>query len=120
MPGRTTSVSAKDLSDQVVAIFDDVQTSRANHHKNTVKLHKLQSTVAQPLHNNKPNLRGEDRFETIFFLVLSAVMVLKKGDKAADRVLEFVREYVKLIQTKGALDHLSSRTSSYFHNSRAR
>ncbi|KAJ6460347.1 nuclear condensing complex subunit [Mycena vitilis] len=94
MPARTLPVV--DLPTAVPRIFDQVQTSTANHQKNFVALHKLHLEAA------RRELPGEREFETLFFSLLARVLPVKKGTTTADRVVKFVGGYTKFVNERGA------------------
>jgi hypothetical protein len=95
MPART--LPAVDLQTAVPRIFDQVQTSAANHQKNFVALHKLHLEAAK----RTANLAGEREFETVFFTLLARVLPIKKGATTADRVVKFVGGYTKFVNERG-------------------
>ncbi|KAJ6577355.1 nuclear condensing complex subunit [Mycena capillaripes] len=96
MPARTLPVV--DLPTAVPRIFDQVQTSTANHQKNFVALHKLHLEAAK----RTQNLAGEREFEAIFFGLLARVLPIKKGTATADRVIKFVGGYTKFVNERAA------------------
>ncbi|KAJ7454809.1 nuclear condensing complex subunit [Mycena latifolia] len=102
MPARTLPVV--NLKTAVPHIFDQVQTSTANHQKNFVALHKLHLEAArktEPVHNGV-KLIGEREFEAIFMDVLSRVLPAKKGATTADRTVKFIGGYVKFVNERAA------------------
>ncbi|OCH86273.1 hypothetical protein OBBRIDRAFT_248641 [Obba rivulosa] len=94
------------LSDAVPALFDQAQSSLANHRKNCVALHKLHTQAAAitryAKNGTREKLVGEKTFGDIFIDMLSRVLVVKKGTQAADRVVRFVGEYIKFSLDKVA------------------
>lgn len=109
MPGRTLHAGAAALSDkvttQVPRIFEQAQTSIANHQKNLVALHKLQTEAAQCTEEVRKGrgvrLVGEKIFEEAILNILTRVLPLKKGVTPADRVVKFIGGYVKFVNEKG-------------------
>ncbi|KAJ7678541.1 nuclear condensing complex subunit [Mycena rosella] len=104
MPART--IPPLDLQTAVPHIFDQVQTTSANHQKNLVALHKLHLKAAQktePVLNGQ-KLVGEREFESVFMLLLARVLPVKKGASTADRVVKFVGGYIKFINERAADD----------------
>jgi condensin complex subunit 3 len=101
MPARTLPVV--DLQTAVPRIFDQVQTSTANHQKNLVALHKLHIDAAQKTEkvHNGFKLVGEREFEAVFLDMLSRVLPVKKGATTADRVVKFIGGYIKFVNERG-------------------
>lgn len=101
MPARTTSVE-----DALPKIFDQVQTTSANHQKNVVALHKVHVDAAaftESIHGGRSiKLTGERLFEDTFIELLFRVIAVKKGVSQADRVVKFVGAYVLYMNMKGA------------------
>ncbi|KAJ6451646.1 nuclear condensing complex subunit [Mycena sanguinolenta] len=73
----------------VAAIFDQAQTSIANHRKNCVALYKL-------------HVKKNDQSEFIagFLDMLSRVLVVKKGPPPVDRIFKFAAQYVRFVNEK--------------------
>ncbi|CAK5265065.1 unnamed protein product [Mycena citricolor] len=84
---RPPTDNAQKLREQLSGIFDQVQTSLANHRKNYVALHKIHSKAEQ----------GD--FVEVFLECVSRIMSLKKGP-AVDRVGKFIGGYVKFVNEK--------------------
>ncbi|KAF9234460.1 nuclear condensing complex subunit [Melanogaster broomeanus] len=103
MPARTTSVE-ETVSTNLPKIFDQAQTTTANHQKNVVALHKIQIDAAaftESIHNGKSiKLTGERLFEDTFIDLLCRVVVVKKGVTQADRIIKFVGAYTRYINEK--------------------
>ncbi|KAF8424272.1 nuclear condensing complex subunit [Boletus edulis BED1] len=99
MPARTTSVA-----DVLPKIFDQVQTTSANHQKNVVALHKLHLDAAaftESTHGGRSiKLTGERLFEDTFIDLLCRVIVVKKGISQADRIIKFVGAYIHYLDAK--------------------
>ncbi|KAJ7178845.1 nuclear condensing complex subunit [Mycena crocata] len=104
MPARTLPVV--DLQTAVPRIFDQVQTSAANHQKNLVALHKLHLEAAKKTENGGTKLTGEQEFDRAFRDMLSRVLPMKKGVAAADRVVKFVGGYTKFVNDRAAEDRV--------------
>ncbi|KAG6886151.1 hypothetical protein C0993_000669 [Termitomyces sp. T159_Od127] len=106
MPGRTLQPGAAALSDKVSVhvprIFEQAQTSVANHQKNLVALYKLQTEAALCTEEVRKGrkLVGEKIFEEAILHVLLRVLPLKKGVTPADRVVKFIGGYVKFVNEK--------------------
>ncbi|KAJ7746625.1 nuclear condensing complex subunit [Mycena metata] len=109
MPARTLPPAA-DLHTAIPRIFDQVQTTTANHQKNFVALHKLHLEAAKKKElivtkdGEEPKYIGEREFQTVFHTVLARVLPIKKGATAADRVVKFVGGYTKFINERAAED----------------
>ncbi|KAJ7039564.1 nuclear condensing complex subunit [Mycena alexandri] len=101
MPARTLPPAA-DLHTAIPRIFDQVQTTTANHQKNFVALHKLHLEAAKKQEliatkdGEEPKFTGEREFQTC------------KGATAADRVVKFVGGYTKFINERAAEDRVEA------------
>ncbi|KAJ7242768.1 nuclear condensing complex subunit [Mycena haematopus] len=95
MPART--LPAMDLHTAVPRIFEQVQTSTANHQKNFVALHKLHLEAA-----SAKQIAGEREFEAIFQGLVARVLPVKKGVTTADRVTRFIAGYTKFLNERAA------------------
>lgn len=104
MPVRTIS-SVDNLQQNIPKIFDQVQSTSANHQKNFVALHKLHTDAAvftEDVQNGKSiKLTGERMFEDVFIDLLNRVLAVKKGESVADRVIKFIGGYLKFMNEKG-------------------
>lgn len=95
------------VTDTIPHLFDQAQTSTANHRKNCVALHKihLQAASVTELSRSKNGeslkLIGERAFSDVFVDMTNRVLVVKKGPAAAERAVKFVGAYVKFICGKG-------------------
>ncbi|KAJ7056620.1 nuclear condensing complex subunit [Mycena amicta] len=94
MPGRVV-----DVQREVAAIFEQVQNSTANHQKNLVAAYKLHSRSTVNPQGNKDD-RGEHEFRDAFFTAIAAVLPVKKGATAADRVVKFVGSYFQYLNER--------------------
>ncbi|CAE6456848.1 unnamed protein product, partial [Rhizoctonia solani] len=88
-------------------IFQQVQTSTANHNKNCVALAKLFSGCAgiyEEVQSRGGGIRltGEKAFQLMFARMVSNVLPIKKGVSNADRVIRFIGSFVKYITDKAA------------------
>lgn len=105
MPARTV-FSYEDLPANVSKIFDQAQSTTANHQKNLVALHKLQIEAAkhtESVQNGKSiKLTGERMFEDVVITMLSRVVTVKKGATVADRIVKFIGAYIKFLSEKSA------------------
>ncbi|EPS93226.1 hypothetical protein FOMPIDRAFT_1056181 [Fomitopsis schrenkii] len=102
MPAR-----AKPLPDIISAIpkvFDQVQSTTANHQKNSTALYKLHCDAAiqtQPIRSEKSvKLTGEHAFTSAVIDMLTRVLPIKKGITVADRVIKFIGGYTRFINEK--------------------
>ena len=105
MPARTPApFDLESLKTALPKIFDQAQNTAANHQKNFIALHKLQSDAAaikQPVQNGKSfKLTGEKAFETAFEDMLIRILPIKKGTTVADRSIKFMAGYAKFITEK--------------------
>ncbi|PFH49330.1 hypothetical protein AMATHDRAFT_76233 [Amanita thiersii Skay4041] len=92
------------LTERVAAIFDQAQSSLANHKKNSVALYKIHiqaGGVTESIKSGKATkLIGERAFGDAFISMITRVLVVKKGPATADRVVKFVGAYVKFMNEK--------------------
>lgn len=104
MPTKVT-FSLDDLSTSIPRIFDQVQSTTANHQKNYVALHKLHFEAAKHTEaiNNGMSVKlvGERAFEDLFISMLSKALPIKKGASVVDRIIKFVGGYTKFVNEKG-------------------
>ncbi|KAJ7090909.1 armadillo-type protein [Mycena belliarum] len=98
--------STVDLKTAVAHIFDEAQTSVANHQRNWVSFHALHSDASKwpDYRSQRPYLVGEHTFEAVFLDMLLPVLSAKKGATAADRVVRFIGGYIRWINDKAAED----------------
>lgn len=92
------------LQPSISKIFDQAQSTTANHQKNFIALYKLHIEAAkhtEPVQNGKSvKLIGERAFEDIFINMVTRILPLKKGTVAADRIIKFVGGYIKFANDK--------------------
>ncbi|KAG5636580.1 hypothetical protein H0H81_007551 [Sphagnurus paluster] len=104
------------LPESLAAIFDQVQTTLANHRKNCVALYQLHqhtASVTQPAKNGSAlKLVGERKFGDAFIEMVNRVLVVKKGPATADRVVRFIGSYVKFMNEKVSATTLEDPSSS--------
>ena len=88
-------------------IFDQAQSSIANHQKNCVALYKLHLTASELRQSsssgNGEKLVGERFFEETICDMMSRVMLVKKGQGVADRIAKFLGAYIKVLVDKSKL-----------------
>ncbi|KXN87766.1 Condensin complex subunit 3 [Leucoagaricus sp. SymC.cos] len=92
------SFSLDNLQDAVANIFNQVQSTLANHKKNCVNLYKLHVQAASHMESNSRatvKLVGENVFVNVFLDMLSRVLAVKKGVASADRIIKFIGSYLK-------------------------
>ncbi|KAJ3998766.1 nuclear condensing complex subunit [Lentinula boryana] len=97
MARRTSQVlvSSQDpdsIPGKIAQIFDEVQTSSANHPKNKVTLYRIYLEAI--------SMQGLHIFESTFFLMIIRLLDTKKGT-FGDRVVKFFIEFLKYIHEKG-------------------
>ncbi|KAJ7258714.1 nuclear condensing complex subunit [Mycena haematopus] len=85
------------LQAPVAAIFDQAQSSVANHRKNCVALYKLHV-------GNKDKKKDQSEFIATFLDMLSRVVVVKKGPSTVDRIIKFAAQYVRFVNEKAQED----------------
>lgn len=103
MPPRGKSTSLADIQPEMARIFDQVQTSSANHQKNCVALHKLHMAARQiTMVKGGENLgKGLYTFDTEYTKTIQRAMSVKKGQGVADRTLKFAGAYMGHVMRKG-------------------
>ncbi|KAJ8457735.1 hypothetical protein ONZ51_g11351 [Trametes cubensis] len=128
MPAKTPAPFDLDsLKNALPKIFDQAQTTAANHQKNYIALYKLHSDAAaitESVQNGKSlKLTGERVFEDLFLDMITRVLPLKKGTTVADRIVKFIAGYSKFITEKSAeerqkngIDEDDETTSERFLN----
>jgi len=88
-------------------IFDQAQSSIANHQKNCVALYKLHLTASELRQSsssgNGEKLVGERFFEETICDMMSRVMLVKKGQGVGDRIAKFLGTYIKVLVDKSEL-----------------
>jgi condensin complex subunit 3 len=116
MPGKTSSraqFNISDLAEAVPKIFDQAQISAANHHKNFVALHKLQTEAALQTEvaprGKGTKLIGERAFGDVFLSMVTRILPVKKGATQADRMVKFVGGYTKFMNEKGEFPEYKCR-----------
>ncbi|KAH9921582.1 nuclear condensing complex subunit [Amylocystis lapponica] len=106
MPAPTSPFRLDSLHTAIPRIFDQAQSTTANHHKNHIALYKLQTDAAaitQSVQNGKSlKLTGEREFQDVVVGMLARVLPLKKGTTVADRIVKFLAGYTKFINEKVA------------------
>ena len=99
-------VDPEAFTSQIPAIFQQTQTSLANHRKNVVALAKLFSGCAgiyEEVGGRGGGIRltGEKAFQVAFAKMVNNVLPIKKGVSNADKVVKFIGAFVKYITDKG-------------------
>ncbi|KAJ7183125.1 nuclear condensing complex subunit [Mycena filopes] len=105
MPARTLPPPV-DFHTAIPRIFDQVQTTAANHQKNFVALHKLHLDAAKKTQPKKDS--GEREFEAVFHTALARVLPIKKGATTADRVVRFVGGYTRFTNERAAEEKIDT------------
>lgn len=92
-----------DLQETIAGLFDQAQSSIANHKKNCVTLYKLHVKAAAITKPSKAGVKpiGERAFGDVFIDMISRVLPVKKGPATADRIVKYVGAYVQFINEKG-------------------
>jgi condensin complex subunit 3 len=106
MPGRTKKrLESEPLDVAIPRIFEQVQSSTANHAKNFVALRKLHVEAAAEVKEIQKGrglqLVGEAAFREAFLQATVRILPVKKGVAVADRVVRFIGGYIKHINKKG-------------------
>ncbi|KAJ7287535.1 nuclear condensing complex subunit [Mycena rebaudengoi] len=101
-------------------IFDQAQSSVANHRKNCVALYKIhvKATITIPADKSKKNTTAMDQseFVEVFLDMVSRILGVKKGSATAERTVKFVAAYVQFINEKD-LEEKAKRQPSIPSNS---
>ncbi|KAJ6523478.1 nuclear condensing complex subunit [Mycena vulgaris] len=106
MAPRPESTS-ESVQASLAAIFDQAQTSLANHRKNCVALYKLHLKASVPVEKkSKKRAGGADQsvFIAAFLDMVSRVLAVKKGPATVDRIIKFVAQYVRFVNEKAQED----------------
>ncbi|OCF54753.1 condensin complex subunit 3 [Kwoniella mangroviensis CBS 10435] len=98
----TSSFLTETLPTLLPPIFEQVQHTTANHRKNIVSLHKIQSQCSTITEDTSKGIKlikgiklvGERTFNNAFIEMVNRVLPIKKGTAVADRVVKFVASYV--------------------------
>jgi len=85
----------KNFTEEIPSIFQDAQRSLATHRKNAAALRKI-------IQKNCKNKENEQLFIKEFYRNLNKILVVKKGQIAADRALKFIVEFIKFSIKKEA------------------
>lgn len=106
MPARAKPpADLESIVGAIPKVFEQVQSTTANHQKNSTALYKLQCDAAThtlSVQNGKSNkLVGERAFEDAILDMLARVLPVKKGITVADRVIKFIGGYTRFINEKG-------------------
>ena len=103
MPTPTTSLRDT-VETTLPKVFDQAQSSIANHQKNCVALYKLHLTASEfrqsSSRGNGEKLVGERFFEETICDMISRVLLVKKGQVVADRIAKFLGGYIKVLVEK--------------------
>lgn len=103
MPPPATSLR-ETVETTLPKIFDQAQSSIANHQKNCVALYKLHLTASELRQSsssgNGEKLVGERFFEETICDMMSRVLLVKKGQQVADRIAKFLGAYIKVLVEK--------------------
>ncbi|KAB5594684.1 Condensin complex subunit 3 [Ceratobasidium theobromae] len=102
------------FTSQIPEIFQQAQTSTANHNKNYVALSKLFSGCAgiyEEVQGRGGGIRltGEKSFQLTFAKMVNNVLPVKKGVSNADRVVKFIGGFVKFITDRAAQQKAKER-----------
>jgi len=99
----TASYLTDTLPTALPPIFEQCQSTTANHRKNIVALRKVQDTCSTITERTPKGTKlvGEKAFNGLFIDMLNRVMGVKKGVSVADRVVKFVASYITYITELG-------------------
>ncbi|KAF7325646.1 hypothetical protein MKEN_00414500 [Mycena kentingensis (nom. inval.)] len=98
----TNSSAPHALHASVAAIFEQAQTSLANHRKNCVALYKIHTGAGSRASSSKKPTAPADQtlFVATFIDMVARVLVVKKGPPTVERTLKFIAHYVRFINEK--------------------
>ncbi|KAF7325644.1 hypothetical protein MKEN_00414300 [Mycena kentingensis (nom. inval.)] len=98
----TDSSAPHALHASVAAIFEQAQTSLANHRKNCVALYKIHAGAGSRASSSKKPSAPADQtvFVATFIDMVARVLVVKKGPPTVERTLKFIAHYVRFINEK--------------------
>lgn len=100
-PTATDEKFLDTLYTAVAQIFEEAQTSLANHKKNCVALFKVHTKAATITANGaKKKFAGEKAFQEVFMDMLGRVLVVKKGPANADRIIKYAGAFVRFLNEK--------------------
>jgi condensin complex subunit 3 len=106
-PRASDSAILESLLHNVSEIFDQAQSSTANHRKNCITLHKLHvraATITQAVDDGQSlELIGERCFGDAFLDMINRILIIKKGPVVAERIVKFIGGYIKHMNEKGVL-----------------
>ncbi|KAJ7635072.1 nuclear condensing complex subunit [Roridomyces roridus] len=102
------------IQQSLAAIFDQAQTSLANHKKNCVALYKihLKSSEKNSKSKKRPD-QGQAAFLAAFLDMVSRVVAVKKGTAAVDRIIKFVAQYVLFVNEKAGSSEDETLASAF-------
>ncbi|KZT12609.1 uncharacterized protein LAESUDRAFT_689301 [Laetiporus sulphureus 93-53] len=86
----------------ISSIFHQAQFSMANHHKNCISLYKLHMRTVGLCNaaTSKTARMYKEAFDDVFIDMISRVLPVKSGSPTAERVIKFIRSYVRLLLEK--------------------
>jgi condensin complex subunit 3 len=94
------------LPPALAKVFDQAQSSIANHQKNYITLYKLHANAADYTEPDSDSdglrLSGERMFEVVFLDMINRVLLVKKSVSVADRIVKFTAGYLKTLDEKSA------------------
>jgi len=94
-------LSPTGIETKLPKIFDQAQSSIANHQKNCVALYKVHLTVSELRQSsssgNAEKLVGERFFEDTICDMMSHVMLVKKGQGVTDRIARTLGTYLEVL-----------------------
>ncbi|KIM86130.1 hypothetical protein PILCRDRAFT_816668 [Piloderma croceum F 1598] len=103
-PCPSDSAIFESLSYRVSEIFDQAQSSAANHRKNCITLHNLHAraaSITQVVNDGDHSIiAGENCFGDAFLDMVNRILIVKKGPAVADRIVKFIGGYVKYMNEK--------------------
>ncbi|KAF7316513.1 hypothetical protein MIND_00170500 [Mycena indigotica] len=89
----------------VASIFEQAQTSIANHRKNCVALYKIHTGAANQGTSKKRSAHGDQSaFVATFLDMVGRVIIIKKGPPTVERVIKFISHYVRFVNEKAQED----------------
>ncbi len=93
-----------DIGRTIRTVFEDAQVSNGGHRKLVVNLATIQAKAATIANTSEDPLDGERQFNETFLSCLNCVLVVKKAEPGADRIVKFCDQFIQYIQAKEVKD----------------
>jgi len=97
------------LTNALPTVFDQAQVTTSTHKKCCISLYKLHTgastvteTVSRAGRGEEVRLIGEKTFMDTFIDMINRILVVKKGEGTADRLMRFIGSYARYINEKSS------------------